>query len=309
MTAVGRLKDKLKAQAAADRQQGEPLIRCSQPFCNRSTLTSAGTGFSRELCELHCERAQRHGDPTIPSIPGPILWPYTETALSFIKATGDARVVVSLIGIEGLLSSAGPALSANELVGRPSATRADAMFARMRESKVPPSRIMATVLGLYALLQDDHWQPRSEDFKLTQIGKALFRKMRWPKLEYDIALPVPIAALRPGEDAPIVHKIIHKRPRPQGTVLRIIGKQLDDACGSLAESMAPLIIAQKDARFGRHPCHTVPGYEPEWRKQDRAKHEAALRAREQAQAEAQRQENVRQLLSDVGPALSWQHRR
>jgi hypothetical protein len=50
------------------------------------------------------------------------------------------------------------------------------------------------------------------------------------------------------------------------------------------------------------------GYEPEWRKADRAKHEAALKQRQQAEAEAQRQESIRQLLSDAtsAPALSWQ---
>jgi hypothetical protein len=125
-----------------------------------------------------------------------------------------------------------------------------------------------------------------------------------------LALPVPAAALGDGEDAGTAKASLHVYPRPRGQALRIIGKALDEACGAIAEEQAPAIIAAKEARFGRHPCHTIPGYEPEWRKADREKHEAALKLRQQAQAERERQASIRQVLGDAfGPSMSWQSRR
>jgi hypothetical protein len=94
-------------------------------------------------------------------------------------------------------------------------------------------------------------------------------------------------------------------PRPRGQALRLIGKALDEACGALDEEQAQALIIAKEALFDRHPCHTL-GYEPARRKAERAKHEAALKLRQRAEAEAKRQESIRQLPSDAAPALSWQ---
>jgi hypothetical protein len=312
MTAAARLKDNLRDQATEDRQQGE-VFRCTQPFCSRAAQRTAGTGFSLVLCEQHIERLQRHGHPIIPSIPGPMLRPYVETSRRWIQgeaALGNIRVKNALFAILSLMETAGRAASAMDIAHWSPEQKAKVCFARLREASITSERIMSSHMGIVALLADDPWQPRSEDYKLTQTAKAIWRCAAGTHREWEIAVPMPAAALREGEDAGTRKASLHVYPRPRGQALRIIGKALDEACGAIAEEQAQAIIAATETRFGRHPCHTEPGYEPAWRKADRAKHEAALRQRQQAEAEQQRQANIRQVLGDAfGPSLSWQSRR
>lgn len=304
-----RLKAQLQAQAADDRSQGE-VFRCPQPMCPNLSMRSAGTGLGMFLCERHQERLQRHGHAEVPSIPGPMLRPYVETSRRWIKAEqalGNVRVQHSLFAIKALMTTAGRAPSAFDIAQWTSEAKAEACWARLREAGVTSERIMGGHLGIVALLQDDTWAPRSTDYAHTQSAKAIWRLASGTHLRYDVAIPVPAATLADGEDAPLSKVLIRKYPRPRGQALRIIGRELDEACGSLAETYAAVIIALKEQRHGRHECHTVIGYEPAWRKADRDRHEAALKLRQQAQAEQQRQSDIKAILGGAfGPSLSWQ---
>lgn len=305
-----KLKVKLQAQAANDRAQGE-VHRCCQSFCPNLSMRSAGTGFSLELCERHTERLARHGHPSIGSIPGPMLRPYVDTARRWIaseQALGNVRVQAARTAIWGLMQTAGNAPSALDSKWWSAEDKAKAAWARLREQGVAPERILGSHLGMVALLSDDFWLPRSREYMFVQSSKAIWRLASGTHREWEIALPVPLAD--GGAEAPITKASLHVYPRPQGRPLRIIGQSLDESCGSLAEERAPAIIAATEARLGhRHPCHT-PGYEPDWRKADRAKHEAALKARQQAQAEQERQANIRRALSDARAiTTTWQRGR
>jgi hypothetical protein len=102
-----RLKVKLQAQAADDRSKGE-VFRCTQPFCNRLSMKSAGSGFGMFLCEYHTERLGRHGHPEVPSIPGPMLRPYVEASRRWIaaeQALGNVRVKSALFAIWSLMQT------------------------------------------------------------------------------------------------------------------------------------------------------------------------------------------------------------
>jgi hypothetical protein len=279
------------------------------------SMRSAGSGFGMFLCEYHQARLAKHGHAEVPNVLGPTLKPYRETAQRWINAElaqGNVRIQGARTAIWGIMQTSGNVPAAMDTKRWSAEAKAKAAWARLREAPIDPSRILASHTAMVTLLADDTWAPRSHEYVLVQSAKAIHRLASGTHRDYAIALPVSLSSLHgtdgEGAEPPIRKASLHVYPRSQGQVLRVMGTTLDEVCGSLAEDMIPLIIAQKEQRYGRHPCHT-PGYEPEWRKQDRAKHEAALRAREQAQAEAQRQENVRQLLSDVGPALSWQHRR
>ena len=85
-------------------------------------------------------------------------------------------------------------------------------------------------------------------------------------------------------------------PAVKAAVLRAIGRFIDEACGDIADAQRQAIILAKEARYGRHPCHDPKGYEPEWRKKERAKHEAAWKARQQAQDDANRATAMRRAL-------------
>jgi hypothetical protein len=309
-----RLKAKLEALAEGDRSAGD-ILRCSQPFCSNLSMHSAGEGFSLTLCKYHTERLATHGDATVPSISGPLLRQYVDTARRWIKAelkTGNIRVSSALTAIEGLLSTAGPAISAHDIKHLSANTKARSLFAHLRENAVPSERILGSHMGIVALLQDDTWAPRSEEYRLVQSAKAIKRCASGTHLKYEIAAPVPVSALAEGEEAPTQKVVIRAYPRSAGQYLRLVGKALDEACGAIAEDTAPAIIALKDTRFGIAE-HRAPGYRPEWRRKDIEKHAEALKQRQQAEhqanAQAQRQADIRTILGDAfGPSMSWHHR-
>ena len=69
---------KLKVKLAPKPPRTAPKGKCITVANPSAKLVHAvsGTGFSLELCERHTERLARHGHPSIPSIPGPMLRPY-----------------------------------------------------------------------------------------------------------------------------------------------------------------------------------------------------------------------------------------
>lgn len=191
-----------------------------------------------------------------------------------------------------------PAPSALDIKESSAEEKAGAAWARLREVGITAERIMSAHIGVTAYLADDAWAPRSEEYRLVQSAKAIHRLASGTHRRYEV--PVARKAVGPNGavleyDGSTTAVQLHVYPRSQGQVLRVIGKAIDEACGAIAEEQATAIIAAKEARYGRHPCHT-PGYEPAWRIADRAKHQAALKARQQAAAEAQRQETIRQIL-------------
>lgn len=205
------------------------------------------------------------------------------------------------------MQTAGNAPAAMDIKRWSAEDKAKAAFARLREASITAERIMASHMGVTAYLTDDTWAPRSPEYRLVQSAKAVHRLASGTHRRYEL----PVAkAVGPGAieyDGSTATVQLHVYPRSQGQVLRVIGKAIDEACGAIAEEQAQAIIAAKEARCGRHPCHVIPGYEPEWRKQDRTKHEAALRKRQQAQEEAKRQEAIREILASAGSAtITWQ---
>lgn len=278
-----RLKDKLKAQALADRQAGE-IFRCPIPFCGRLSMRSAGAGFGLLNCKYHQARLERYGHPVIPSLTGAEIRPYVESAKRWLhsqkaSAGGNLRLQHALQAVAALMSTAGYAPPAMDIKRWSAEDKARAAFARMRErdnekgwTAVTPERLMAAHMGVTAILADDTWAPSSEDYRLVQTGKAAHRLASGTHREWGSVYP-----------------------RSQGQVLRIIGRAIDEACGAIAQEQSQAIIAAKEARFGRHPCHT-PGYEPEWRKKDRAKHAEARKKREQQQHLQRQGEAIRRLL-------------
>lgn len=311
MTAVGRLKDNLKAKVAEDHSKGE-TFRCTRPFCGRPSMRGEGTGFGFYLCRYHTARLAKHGHPEIPTIKGPDLRPYVETAKRYIKAelaAGNVRVQLALAAIWGIMQTSGAVPNAMDIKQWSPKDKAKAAFARLREAGITADSVMASHMGVAAYLADDTWAPRSEEYRVVQSAKALHRRASGSHVRYD----VPVAQKTVGRNGTVLEYDgstatveLHVYPRSQGQVLRVIGKAIDEACGAIAEEQAQAVIAAKTARYGRHPCHTT-GYEPEWRKQNRAKHAAALKQRQQAEEEAKRQETIREILATAASAtITWQ---
>jgi hypothetical protein len=308
---MSRLKVKLAAQVAEDHREGD-VFRCSIVFCPRLSMRSAGVGFGMFLCAYHQARLAKYGHPEAPNVVSPALRPYRDTAQRVIKAelaAGNVRVQGAQAAIWAIMQTAGSVPSAIDIKQWSGEAKAKAMWARLREAEVEPFHILASHLAMVALLTDDTWAPRSREYLLVQSAKAIHRNRgaSGTHLRWDVAIPLPIEA--PPDTADTRKVSLHVWPRSQGRVLRVVGKDLDEAAGLLAEDMAPTIIAAKEARFGKHPSHAI-GYEPDWIKENKAKHEAARKQREQAQAELKRLENMQHLLRDAQAiTTTWQSRR
>lgn len=243
-----RLKAQLAAQAADDRQQGE-TFRCSIPFCARPSMRSAGTGFGMFLCEYHQARLAKHGHAEAPNVLGPTLRPYRDTAQRWIKAelsTGNVRVQGARTAIWAIMQTSGSVPPAMDIKQWSAEDKAKAAFARLREASIPPERILASHMGMVALLSDDTWTPRSQEYVLVQSAKAIHRLASGTHREYEIAVPIPIDA---PPDTPETKKVsLHVYPRSQGQVLRIIGQSLDEF----------LRLPRGRESTGHHRCHRGP---------------------------------------------------
>jgi hypothetical protein len=133
-------------------------------------------------------------------------------------------------------------------------------FARLRESGVQPERLLAIHIAVAALIEDDRGSHRTEEFRQVQTAKAIHRlasgthrKWEWP--------------MHDGTTRPLE---FHAYPRSSGVVLRVMGRELDEICGTVTDAAREAVIAQRNEKFGPHPSK-LPGWKPAWQ----AKREAA----------------------------------
>jgi hypothetical protein len=178
----------------------------------------------------------------------------------------EIPVAYPLTGLRGLLEGSGRAERAQDIKRLPAAAKARVAFARLREAGIEPERLLAIHMAVGALIGDDTGSHRVEEFRLVQTAKAVHRLASGTHRHWDF--PVQDGTTRP------LH--IHAYPRSSGIVLRVIGREIDEICGGVAESGLQELIAARLAKFGPHPSH-LPGWKPPWMQQRDATKAAALR--------------------------------
>jgi hypothetical protein len=171
-----------------------------------------------------------------------------------------------LKGLRGLLEGSGRPEPAQDIKRLPAASKARVAFARLREAGIEPERLLAIHIAVGALIEDDNGSHRVQEFRLVQTAKVVHRLASGNHGRYD--WPMADGTIRP------VHT--HNYPRSSGIVLRVIGKEIDEICGDVAERALQEVIAAKLAKFGPHPSH-LPGWKPPWMEQRAAAKTAALR--------------------------------
>ena len=114
-------------------------------------------------------------------------------------------------------------------------------------------------MAVAALIEDDRGSHRVEEFRLVQIAKAVHRLASGTHKHWE--WPMDDGTTRP------LH--FHAYPRSSGIVLRVIGREIDEVCGGLADSALEAVRAARLARFGPHPSH-LPGWKPLWQRQREA---------------------------------------
>ncbi|MFI0844357.1 hypothetical protein [Mesorhizobium sp. IMUNJ 23232] len=170
-------------------------------------------------------------------------------AESWLKANdGHPIVFAAWQEINVKLAMSGPVDPANNLRGRSAAYKAQVAFARLREAKISPDRIIAIYLATAALIEDDQGSHRVREFRIVQAAKAVHRLASGTHRSWNIET----------RDGRMVPYALHAYPRSSGLVLRRIGETLEKACDGLASFSTAIIDARRE-RYGPHPSH-LPGW-------------------------------------------------
>lgn len=165
---------------------------------------------------------------------------------------------MALYWLKGLLQDSGRTELAHRLKGKPARQRARVAFARLHEAGIEPERLLRIYLAVCALIEDDAGSHRVEEFRVVQVAKAVHRLASGSHQFWEIPL-------KDGRTAPLA---MHTYPASSGFVLRVMGRQIEEACRDVASASLDEIRELKRERFGPHPSQ-LPGWLAPWQRQGR----------------------------------------
>jgi hypothetical protein len=237
----------------------EPLPKCTIPGCGRPTMAAAGVGLADTHCRYHVQHKARHGSSWCRTYKAADLKPYLVAATRWLREhRTETPVVFAVHGLAALLEGAGRVEPAQNIKRRPAALRARVAFARLREAGVQPERILAIHLAVAALIEDDRDSPRVSEFRFVQVAKATHRLASGTHRRWDWPMD-------DGTTRPIA---MHVYPKSSGRVLRVMGREIAEACGEATAHALQAVRDLKLALSGPHPSH-LPGWRPRWARKAR----------------------------------------
>jgi hypothetical protein len=243
-----RRADKIKMRVVS--LANDHLPRCTILGCGQPTQRAAKSGLSATLCRKHVLHRQRHGSPWCPSPTASTLRPYVKAALSFIALhRNDPYVRAALVGLSGLMETAGPVVIATRLRGLPPAQRAKVALARLRESKVKPERLLAIALAVHGLINEaPQVVHRVKDWRIVAIAKTSHRLASGYHRVWEMA----------DASGRIYRTELHAYPRSAGRVLHLLGAMIERECELVIDHYLSSVLALKVASYGPHPAIADP---------------------------------------------------
>ena len=214
--------------------------------CGNRTLAATGEGLAAFHCRRHVEHRARHGSYFHGTYRTADLRPYLAAATSYLRprANADKFIAAARASIAGALELAGPVEIATRLKGMSAPKRAKIALARLRVAGIKPERIVAIVLAVTALIEEDPESHRTKEFRTVQISKAIHRLASGYHRVWEIE----------GYDGRKRRTELHAFPRSSGPVLRLIGRMLEQPCEWVVEKHLAAVMALKVKRYGRHPA-------------------------------------------------------
>jgi hypothetical protein len=199
--------------------------RCRVFPCKNRTTADRGEGLNRLYCRKHIEFYRRHGSYVKASYGAGELRPYRLRALGWLKAHGHELVVRSAVeSVQRLYRSAGAPIAANRLTGLSPGDRANAAWAQLRKANVEPLEVVAAWLTVDLRIRDDLQPDRHEEYRQVQAAKLIHRMVGGMHRRWELEQP----------DGKVAVTQFHKHPVSRGRVLRVLGCQLQAACGELS---------------------------------------------------------------------------
>jgi len=220
---------------AATPSPGPPKV-CATSGCRKLTQRSAGDGFSTRFCRDCIKHEARHGSTWRTTPRKADIEPYRRAARCWLKANRDRPMVQRVLAaLAGRLAGSGKPQSAWDHHWLSPQDRARSALAMIgARTKDAPEKLIVITLAIWSWLAHLHaLDSRSQDFRLTQIGKAAKR------------LASGTHTTRAGTKMPKP-----KWPPSSGSYLRIMGRQIDDLAGLLAEWAWSEVLALMQAPKG-----------------------------------------------------------
>lgn len=200
----------------------EPPRRCSIMGCQRLTQRSAGNGLSDAHCKRHVEFRRRHGSVWRRSYTTDEIAPYREAARRWLKRhREDARVAGVLSTLEGRMEAAGRPKTANEVRWEQPKEKARIALARVRQGGHGAEDLLISTLAVKAA--QAAIGPRADrEFRDVQIAKLIHRMAS--------------GTHRTPSGFPLLGG--PRYPRAEGAFMRILGNQVEDIAGIVADAEA-----------------------------------------------------------------------
>lgn len=205
---------------------------CRVMGCPHPARAGTSNGLDRRFCRKHADHYSRHGSPYRPSYRADELAPARKRVRTWLKENRDHVFVTNAAQrIEGLYSRSGTHTEAFRLSGMSAAERAEKAWARLRESSVTPMKILEAWLVVSALCDGDDTAQTDTEFKRVQAAKQVHRLASGSHRRWEREVPI-----HRGATATTSHVTeIHKYPHSRGRILRIIGKDMEEACELAAQ--------------------------------------------------------------------------
>ena len=208
-----------KVQERLRRAQSRNKV-CIVLGCSNLTRAAAGEGFDERFCGRHAEHYSVHGSPHRRSYKASELRLARKAANAWLKANIASQGVRSALGrVDTLYRSAGPYEPANRLKGMPPRVRARKAWARLREAKVSPEKILLAWLAVSEAIRTDPEADTKPEFRRVQAAKLVHRlasgtHKRWERERADGSKHV---------------EKLDVYPRSRGRVLRFLGEDIERA--------------------------------------------------------------------------------
>ncbi len=192
--------------------------------CGNPTTAGAGKGLNRLYCKKHEDHYERHGSYVKGSYTAAELEPHRKAARKWLRENRENRsVVLAVRAVAGLYRRAGPHVEAFRLRGLSPKDRARAAWARLREAKVEPTRVLEAWLAVVLTIRADVQPDRHTEYLRVQAAKVVHRMASGSHKRWDRQRP----------DGSVLTTELHKYPQSRGKVLRHFGEQIERAASLL----------------------------------------------------------------------------
>jgi hypothetical protein len=202
---------------------------CRVTGCPSPARAGTSKGLDTRFCRKHADHYSRHGSPYKRSYTARTLGPHRKDVRRWLKENREDRWVLNAVQrVQGLYDRSGAHVEAFRLAGLNSRERARKAWARLRTAGVDPIKVLETWLVVGRVIAADPQPDDSAEFRRVQAAKIVHRLASGSHKTWVREVPRMVGVV----NVPIKHVTeLHKYPHSRGRVLRIIGQEMEDACG------------------------------------------------------------------------------